>query len=161
MYPSAHPPTHATSRSRVAHSNRLVLLYLPITHSPTHPPTHHRWQGFSSEDFFGAQYDEEHRKGWRRRQGGKVGGWVVWVGTEAGVGGEGRWVGGWSFRLSLFLRSMSMHSPIHPVHLLYNSPLPSPPSPSKNGRHTACWASRLEEEKEEEEEEIEEVTTNS
>ena len=26
----------------VAHSNRLVLLYLPITQPPTHPPTHPR-----------------------------------------------------------------------------------------------------------------------
>ena len=32
-----HPPTHPSSPA--PHSNRLALLYLPITHPPTHPPT--------------------------------------------------------------------------------------------------------------------------
>ena len=47
--PPTHPPTHPylpihPSRlgRTVAHSNRLVLLYLPtsFTYPPTHPPTH-------------------------------------------------------------------------------------------------------------------------
>ena len=51
IHPPTHPPTHSSPPTHpnplltVAHSNRLVLLYLPInppTHPPTHPPTLNR-----------------------------------------------------------------------------------------------------------------------
>ena len=82
-HPPTHPPFHPTHppirESPAAHSNRLVLLYLPINHPPTHPPTHREAQSSSNHAGY-AQPQAPSRHDppvvFGEGDGGKVGGWV-------------------------------------------------------------------------------------
>ena len=61
--PPAHPPTHPPTHSDQI-SNRLLLLYLPITDPPTHPPTHPPTQSIRSRVFVPYFPWWGHRKGY-------------------------------------------------------------------------------------------------